>query len=114
MAKWRPEEWSNPYPKTIVDECSGIEVNSGKYPIFEAGADAMLKALRKRGKHITGHGVKTVGDPSGYHYEEDPSTGFGCTEVFIPDEEVSSFPLICGSCHTRHSPEEACPPRRKL
>jgi len=99
---WRPEGWQNLKEKRYKIGPDG----------FEAGADAMLEALRKQGKHITGgHGIKTVGDASGYHYEENSSTGFGYTEVFIPDEEVSGFPLICGSCHTRHSPEEACPPR---
>jgi hypothetical protein len=54
---WRPAGWSNPYPKTIIDECSGIEVDSDKYPIFEAGGDAMLEALRKRGRglHLPGN-----------------------------------------------------------
>jgi hypothetical protein len=101
MANWRPVGWQNPYPKTIVDECSGIEVDSGKYPIFEAGGDAMLKALLESQDsqptiiHDLVKGEKRVG-----------------ISVFIPDE-VGSFPLVCGSCHTRHSPEEACPPRSK-
>jgi len=43
---FRPEGWENPYPQ------EGEEV--GTYwteLVFEAGADAMLKALREMGEH---------------------------------------------------------------
>lgn len=43
MDKWRPEGWNN---SSNVIICGPLVV---KYIAFEAGADAMLEALRKQG-----------------------------------------------------------------
>jgi hypothetical protein len=40
---WRPEEWNNPY---LQQDDAGNYINSR---LYEAGADAMLEALRKEG-----------------------------------------------------------------
>lgn len=45
---WRPDRWKNPYHKT--EKALGTVVKFNEYPefeIFEAGADAMLEALKK-------------------------------------------------------------------
>jgi len=76
---WRPAGWQNPYPKTIVDECSGIEVDSGKYPIFEAGGDAMLQALLAKStpyRAFQETGIMSFTDGR---------------VVFIPNEEVKPY-----------------------
>lgn len=55
---WRPDGWKNPYRDTRQNS-------------FEAGADAMLKALRKGGWHVTDQIL--------------PARANG-TWVFIPDD----------------------------
>ena len=47
---YRPEGWENPYH--ITEKALGTEVKFNQYPefeVFEAGADAMLKALIRKG-----------------------------------------------------------------
>ena len=39
---WRPEDWGNPYQKPIRD---GVSWNKEVQQAYEAGADAILKAL---------------------------------------------------------------------
>jgi hypothetical protein len=85
MSKWRPENWINNY-KAFENE---IKANPNKYLsweftknnllenpdiIFEAGATAMLEALRERGFKVDG---RPIAIPNGY---------VGMTCVFIPDE----------------------------
>lgn len=89
---WRPENWENPYLEAqVVDrerlvfrlpddgiyiEGKGKEIGTNA---FEAGADAMLEALRKKhGVRIT-EATKMVTQPI---FEQ----GNGYL-VFIPDEE---------------------------
>lgn len=46
--KWRPEGWINPN-EDYHDICDVPTVQDAEYEAFEAGADAMLKELRKEG-----------------------------------------------------------------
>ena len=63
---YRPENWKNPWTEVKLHEQ------------YEAGADAMLRALRELGEHFPA-GFTTINFPSkmpaGYY-------------VLIPDEEV--------------------------
>jgi len=51
MTKWRPEGWQTLKPKHTVLHC--LHPDSCVATAFEAGADAMLEALRKKGGHVT-------------------------------------------------------------
>jgi len=50
--KWRPDGWENPYKKSSKEDFGLGEtlVYGWEYPVFEAGADAMLEALFKLAK----------------------------------------------------------------
>lgn len=66
---WRPKEgWDNPFKS--VSEGGHLESPTGA-SIFEAGADAMLEALRKGATRVNNMG--------------DPPQGKGVI-VFIPDD----------------------------
>ncbi len=45
---WRPKDWKNPHIGNCCPEggCETCEIDA-----YEAGADAMLEALRKQGGH---------------------------------------------------------------
>jgi len=86
--RWRPEGWRNPYLESIFDvkikPCdTRTTTKESKAPYFEAGANAMLAAMRKRGIH------------SDMFYKEDTKDklyfvtiqGKKGTLVFIPDDE---------------------------
>lgn len=45
---WRPNNWKNPYPKTITDVASEEVVSNQQYTDFEAGADVMLETLQAK------------------------------------------------------------------
>ena len=85
---WRPSGWENPYEGGIKVSVSGLDVvNVHSDAIFEAGADAMLEALRKQGTQ-----VKLINNtPRGVAPNETPDkiiTGTIITyEVFIPDNK---------------------------
>ena len=76
---WRPEGWDNPH----------FDVNG--YIQFEAGADAMLEALKKQPKALRSGGVTYTG------YAQTPELAHAIIEraraepvgtwIFIPDEE---------------------------
>lgn len=108
MAKWRPEEWDAYAIQGRVLKNTKIG-DHNDIGFIEAGADAMLEALRKRGLHLPGNIL--TDNAEGLVRIPLALKNVPQTIVIIPDEEVSSFPLICGSCGTRHSPEEACPQR---
>jgi len=65
MKGWRPEGWKNPHQGLPTDE------------IFEAGADALLKALKKKGAWMTPEQMKLLAPDRKYPY------GY---LVFIPEE----------------------------
>ncbi len=60
---WRPDGWKNPCVLIILTEkqvLKGTTTETEGYdrrtipdPVYEAGADALLKALRKTGWHVT-------------------------------------------------------------
>ena len=93
MANWRPEDWQNPHlyygsPHTMID----VESNKNRLA-FEAGADAMLEALKKQGinhrvyaDHLRfgfGRGAKVLeGKEETVTYQ-----GVKGTLVFIPDND---------------------------
>ena len=76
---WRPETWKNPY-----QHAASIPQNkffNRDYYIYEAGADAMLEALKKEGRYYKWKRIATVKVPS--LYQEQWKGWF----TFIPDEE---------------------------
>lgn len=60
---WRPENWERIIDKAVLTEAINImdggqvELAAGR--LFEAGADAMLKAIRERG-FIVGKSLRNV------------------------------------------------------
>jgi len=86
---WRPEKWKNPneeYYHLITD--LPMTVQDAEYEAYEAGADAMLKALKCNGKEAVSlkNGVATFGQPSIKIGDIDyPLKG---TFVFIPDDTI--------------------------
>lgn len=86
MKSWRPEGWGNPYPdgtEVVLTEkhlIQAMEYPQSNYEVYDAGADAMLDALRKTGEHRES---KWVDDTFGLHTE------IAGTLVFIPDDEDS-------------------------
>ena len=86
---YRPKDWKNPY------EPIGADLNKmGNEIAFEAGADAMLEALKKCGVY----GQYTEGVYEGPWLVDDDGSYFGIEDVvsgenkkghlvFIPDEE---------------------------
>ena len=72
---FRPEGWINPF-RSLVRETHDIETcwcpNCGSYKDYERGADALLEALRKEGKHYGEWGISHR----------------NCTIVTIPDEST--------------------------
>jgi len=102
MSQYRPEGWENPY-KILSDGSEfheGLPIYDGsvecdilKYKAFEAGADAMLEALKKPLDILARND-----DITPEHYEkgeeeeiwiEAPCNG---TLVFIPDEVKNEIP----------------------
>jgi len=79
VKKWRPEGWEK-IKNDILYEPNGMDKFSDSYvadPAFEAGADAMLEALRKMG--VTARG-------------NDGDTRVWGIEVFIPDDAANGQP----------------------
>jgi len=69
MAEWRPEGWENPHSNLGP----GFDL---AYTAFEAGAEAMLEALKKKGALMTPEQMKLIAPDRQYPY------GY---LVFIPD-----------------------------
>ena len=69
---WRPEGWNTLKAKNQPLHCFAPDVCVGE--AYEAGADAMMKALKDRGVH-------RYNQP----FDAPPNTG---TWVFIPDKDV--------------------------
>ena len=59
MSKWRPGEWGNPYNILIINPIPE-NADSTAFTAFEAGADALLEALK-------GTGIKLVPKMMQYH-----------------------------------------------
>ena len=53
---YRPENWKNPYKKSTTEDFGLGEqaVYGWEYPVYEAGADAMLEGLKREGSHLNG------------------------------------------------------------
>jgi hypothetical protein len=92
MSKWRPEGWLNPYTIPIYSNkiLTEIEIKAvynsqrGEPGAFEAGADAILEALRQRGFHVDNDASFTS---LGEHATLSNKGNTG-DYIFIPDDEV--------------------------
>ena len=91
---WRPREWRentttsasqtgllSPYASFPIVVPSSLEWDILKRQLFEAGADAMLEALKKEGEYYKWKRIATVKVPG--LYQEQWKGWF----TFIPDEE---------------------------
>jgi len=92
---WRPEGWDNPYKQDTPEHWSdNYEViQSKEWHIFEAGADAMLGALRKKGMPISywRQWEDIASDTRYIAYTPAIGEQIG-TLVFIPDEPQHIVP----------------------
>ena len=79
MANWRPEGWVTLKPKNHPLHC--LAPNECVAQSFEAGADAMLEALKKKGGRIE-TGVGPIVTTLHVYTPMDAPPG---TIVFIPD-----------------------------
>ena len=88
MKNWRPKEgWKNPYkrgryiavqhPDKHIGET--FENEEKEFQIYEAGADAMLEALKAKGTLMTPEQMKLITPNREYPY------GY---LVFIPDDDT--------------------------
>lgn len=65
MKNWRPKEgWLNPYSLDNSYDTLDEFTDAGLHDIYEAGADAMLEALKAQGKFILADKVQ-LNDQSG-------------------------------------------------
>ena len=71
---YRPEKWECPYKPDGGNDEIYCDIGARDQGIFEAGADAMLEAIRKEGIHTEGE-APTLCHGKGW-------------VVFIPDEQV--------------------------
>ncbi len=88
---WRPEDidWENPYEEVCANcnHCSCFKVN-GLVEAYEAGADAMLKALRKDGIRATFlDRVELYRNGNKMVLCHNPDSKGICTICIIPDKE---------------------------
>jgi len=80
----RPPDWGNPYPDLTEEALTekyllrAMEEQKSNYELFEAGAGAILKALKEQGKYTE---VAPTLSINVHHWIK----GW---LVFIPDEEV--------------------------
>ena len=74
---YRPDGWECPYKPDNDNDELYCDIGARDQSIFEAGADAMLKALRREG------------NSRGGRVENDPQRGTG-TWLFIPEEKGES------------------------
>jgi hypothetical protein len=84
MTKWRPEGWENPYP--TMQQMREFHADKAFFydpqcrNAFDAGADAMLEALKQQfdSEHLESYQTHNM------------CNGCPGTWVFIPDEEVTN------------------------
>lgn len=99
---WRPDNWKNLHTKMVgknfVDLADAYfrQISDSQYAAYEAGADAILEALKQKGLHGEFTSVDWTGlvdGPCGRGFElptrSRPKKG---TLIIIPDEEESSAP----------------------
>ena len=82
MSNWRPEGWLDAIVKIYMDEDED-EIAWNERQFMEAGADAMLEALRKMGEHYNSSvtGVKVEKNNLKIFTDRKPFT-----TVHIPDD----------------------------
>ena len=103
MSEWRPtEDWENPWsgPDVVVEfnkTLMALRTADGTTPervlaedrrdIYEAGADAIVVALKLRGERWVIGGSCDCGSPDGVAVDSLTVSGKSGTLVFIPDEK---------------------------
>jgi hypothetical protein len=90
---WRPESWDNPYGNLDTDIFGSPSIGEKiKFEAYEAGADAMLGALREQGVK-----AKTSAEDKLVMAIDQIMMNLGQNEkgkvVFIPDEEADDESL---------------------
>lgn len=84
MNTWRPEGWKNPYFRSGDFGDGQISWNEQpEFSTFEAGADAMLEALKKEATYLKNDGTA----PYGYVLGKILKLAEKGWLVFIPDED---------------------------
>lgn len=85
---WRPDNWPE-YLAKALEKDPDVDGYYGNEYLMEAGADAMLEALKAKGKKVSNKDLDVYGRiPSvGIRYLEDAEGVVSGTLVFIPDEE---------------------------
>jgi hypothetical protein len=78
MSEWRSEGWGNPWVGRYAVSLESKDIHYNLQYIFEAGADAMLEALKKQGAWMTPEQMKLLAPDRKYPY------GY---IVFIPEEK---------------------------
>ncbi len=74
---WRPEEWKNPYREYLKEHHVYDAAFECFAQMYEAGADAMLEALRKQAGVVLQAGQV-------FNYTMDAQSG---KIVFVPDDD---------------------------
>ena len=87
MSKWRPEGWFDTVHHRPDEEGDDGVYESDWDDGYEAGADAMLAALKLRGEHWEIGGSCDCGSPDGAAVDNLTVSGKSGTLVFIPDKE---------------------------
>ena len=81
---YRPKEWKNPFANYGLDMSPP---DKGDYDAFEAGADAMLKALRGTGiEIISNNSLRDLYMITGVSVKGEGKESIKGRIVFIPDE----------------------------
>lgn len=88
MDEWRPEDWKNPY--------DNLDFGDWAKSLWEAGADAMLAALRSVGSHLSESEIDSGIEVETRQFEYPSLPG---TWVFIPD--APSVVQCKGDCDNR-------------
>ena len=81
----RPKNWENDKFHCLMQLTKGGGTHADVYEVYEAGADAILKALVSDGKYL--HNTGTM--PYGYVLGRSLKLGEKGWLVFIPDEGAS-------------------------
>ena len=82
---WRPDNWKNPY--FLKDLDGGYYNQYPEFAIYEAGADAILQALKERPETMFIIGARAGADPSLLKFGIENKRGW---LVFVPEDKKAS------------------------